>query len=312
MPPSEERPLSRFSAEARRAADVDQASHAHLGRLYVLAAAILWSTSGLFARSPVFHDWPPGTRGVLLAFWRALFAGLLLLPAVRRPSWRWSFAPMLVCFLLMNVTYLQAMTLTTAGNAIWLQSTAPAWVVLASLIWLREPLGRREVLPIGLTLTGVALILTCELRTADGSSHSVIGVLLGLASGVFYAGVLLSLRALRGENSAWLVALNHLVTAAALAPFALSMAAETTTTQLAVLVPFGLLQMGLPYLLLARGLQRVSGTEASLIALIEPVLVPTWTYLAWGERVAWWTIVGGALIVVGLLTRYARPSGRTE
>jgi drug/metabolite transporter (DMT)-like permease len=58
------------------------------GRLLVLVAAVLWSTSGLFAKATTFEIWPAADRGVILAFWRAAFAGVLLLPAVRRPSRR--------------------------------------------------------------------------------------------------------------------------------------------------------------------------------------------------------------------------------
>jgi drug/metabolite transporter (DMT)-like permease len=63
-------------------------------------------------------------------------------------------------------------------------------------------------------------------------------------------------------------------------------------------------QMGLPYILFARGLQRIPGHEATGLNLIEPILVPLWTYLAWNERPAWWTIAGGALILTGLAVRY--------
>src|SRR5207249_102153 len=84
-------------------------------RGWIVAAAVLWSVGGLFAKAPTFQDWPPDVRGPMLAFWRALFAGLLLLPLVRRPRWRPQLVPMGLCFAAMNLTYLTAMTLTTAA-----------------------------------------------------------------------------------------------------------------------------------------------------------------------------------------------------
>ena len=51
-----------------------------VGRLLIVAAAVMWSTSALFAKSPIFQDWPQELRGPLLAFWRALFGGLVLVP----------------------------------------------------------------------------------------------------------------------------------------------------------------------------------------------------------------------------------------
>src|SRR5690606_918278 len=58
-----------------------------VGRYLVIAAAVLWSTSGLFAKAPWLAVWPLEVRGPLLAFWRTLFAGLFLLPWIRRPTW---------------------------------------------------------------------------------------------------------------------------------------------------------------------------------------------------------------------------------
>ncbi len=44
------------------------------GRLLIVTAAVMWSTSGFFAKAPIFDDWPLETRGILLAFWRTFFA----------------------------------------------------------------------------------------------------------------------------------------------------------------------------------------------------------------------------------------------
>jgi len=135
-------------------------------------------------------------------------------------------------------------------------------------------------------------------------------VLWGLASGVFYAGVVLSLRHLRSMESAWLAGLNHLVTAIVLLPFALSGPHFPSGIQWLLLAGFGIVQMGLPYVLFARGLKSITGHEASGIGLIEPLLVPIWVYLAWGDVPAWWTLVGGGLILLGLAIRYLEPPWR--
>lgn len=282
-------------------------------RLFVLAAALMWSTGGLFAKAPLFDAWPDETRGTLLSFWRALFAGLLLLPAVRGPRWRPQLVPLGFSFIGMNVAYLSAMSMTTAGNAIWLQYTAPFWVfVLGAIIW-RTPLARQDRVPLLLAAVGVSLILFFELggasQTAADNSLNRMGIACGLVAGVFYAGVVLGMHTLHRENSVWLVAYCHLVTAIALLPAVLYIGDWPTPGQLIVLAMFGLFQMGLPYLLLVRGLRTVSGQEASLIALCEPVLVPLWVWLAWSYRPDWWTMAGGTCILAGLLLRYRKPSG---
>jgi drug/metabolite transporter (DMT)-like permease len=185
-------------------------------------------------------------------------------------------------------------------------------VLLLGVVVFKEHAIPRDWLLVAFAAAGVSLILYFELQGASSAA-----VAWGLASGLCYAGVVLSLRHLRAHDPAWLAAMNHTVTAFVLAPFALAplvvgdtalaTAAEAPLPagiQWPLLAAFGLFQMGLPYVLFARGLQRISGHEATGIGLIEPILVPIWTYLAWNERPAWWTIAGGALILSGLMIRY--------
>jgi drug/metabolite transporter (DMT)-like permease len=121
--------------------------------------------------------------------------------------------------------------------------------------------------------------------------------------------VVLSLRHLRSEDGAWLVMLNNLVTAVVFLPFVLYRGIWPDAGQTVYLTAFGMFQMGLPYLLFARGLRHIVGHEATGIVLLEPILVPVWVYLAWRhaptyEFPQWWTLVGGALILIGLTARY--------
>jgi drug/metabolite transporter (DMT)-like permease len=94
-------------------------------------------------------------------------------------------------------------------------------------------------------------------------------------------------------------------TAIVLAPFAFRGAYFPAGIQWPLLAGLGILQMGIPYVLFARGLKSIPGHEATGIGLMEPLLVPVWVYLAWGDRPDWWTLAGGGLILVGLLIRYA-------
>ena len=284
-------------------ADTDRARLARRARWIILLAAVMWSTSGLFAKANVFAQWPETglipNRSVLLIFWRAVFATAVLLPFVRRPCWSWKLIPAALIFVVMNITFLSAMVRTTAANAIWLQNTAPLWVFLIGTTVLRDPIHPRDWLQLAFVLSGVAIILGFELPGNDPT-----GVLWGVAGGVMYAGVVLSLRWLRDIESAWLIAWNHAVTAVVLLPWVWSIGTTPTPVQFGFLVAFGALQMGIPYLLFASSVRTLPAHEAAGIVLLEPILVPVWVMLAWGEYPSWWTVVGGACIFAGLVVRY--------
>jgi drug/metabolite transporter (DMT)-like permease len=275
------------------------------GRLLIVAAAVMWSTSGFFAKSPLFDGWD----GATLAFWRAIFASCVLLPLVRRVSWNWQMIPMTLIFAAMNVTFLNAMVTTTAANAIWLQHTAPAWVFLFAVVWLKERVTWPDWRLLIFIVLGVGTILCGENLPGTATDTSPMGVIYGVVAGLTYAGVVISLRWLRAEDAAWLVALNHIVTAAVLAPYILTRPSLPAGEQWFYLIGLGVFQMGLPYLLFARGLRSIAGHEATGIVLLEPLLVPVWAWLAWQEIPAWWTFVGGGLILAGLVWRYLGRAG---
>ena len=256
----------------------------------------------MFARAPIFDDWPETHRGIMFAFWRAAFAALVLLPTVRRPRFRPMLVPLGLCFTLMNVTYLSAVILTTPANAIWLQAASPWWVFLFSVVVFREPIVRRDLIPLAFGMAGVGTILACELLAHPG--QNLTGIACGVASGITYGGVVFFMGKLNTENASWIVALNHSIAAAAMFPWVVYLGLWPSLPQLVVLAAFGILQMAVPYLLLIRGLRSIRAQEAVSIGLIEPVLMPLWTFLIWGVTVDWWTGVGGTLILIGLLYRY--------
>lgn len=271
------------------------------GRFWIVAAALLWSLSGAYVKSPVLTALPAADRGPVIAFYRALFAGLVLLPLLRAPRVRWRplLVPMAISFAAMNVLFISAMTETSAANAILLQYTAPLWMFLGSVTLLGERLERRSLAALVLGMIGVAVILTAFLGGAEAR-----GVLLGLAAGLAYGSVAVCLRMLRDEDPAFLIVVNHLASAAVLLPWIVAFSAVPGVPQLAVLALFGTTQMAVPYVLFARGLQTTSPQEAGALTLLEPVLNPIWVFLLWREPVAPATFLGGAFILAGLAVRY--------
>ena len=279
------------------------------GRSMVFAAAALWSLSGVFAKVSWLEAWPTEQRGLLIAFWRTLFAGLILLPFARRVTWRPGMIASATSFTLMNVSFMGAMTLTTAANAIWLQYTAPLWTIFFGWLLLREVPTARDLVMFGCGIAGVVIILTFELGSSAASAVNRYGVLLALVSGIGFSAVVLSLRSLRHEDPTWITSWNLLATAAILAPTVLTRIAFPSLAQLLWLAAFGIVQMGVPYVLFSRGLRTTPAHEASMISLLEPLLVPVWVLLCWPrlratELPAWWTVAGGTCILVGLILRY--------
>jgi drug/metabolite transporter, DME family len=294
---------------------MDSAPSLAQGRLCIVVAAILWSTGGAFTKV-LTQDTFAGVNEprldtfridaldipVQIACYRALFAGLVLMPTLRRRDL--SFRPVMIwmalSFAIMNALFVTAMALGTSANAILLQYSAPLWMYLGAVFLLREPSDRRSTITLAIGLCGIAIIVLGGWR--DGNL-TIIAIALG--SGLTYAGVLIGLRILRAESSRWLTVWNHLLGGLVLVPLVVALR-PPTLAQFVVLFFYGSLQMGLAYWLVARGLRVVSPQEAGTITLLEPILNPIWAYRVspQTEIPNLFTFIGGVVILGALAWRY--------
>ena len=266
------------------------------GRWLIFSAAFLWSLAGVFIK---FLDVPPLT----IVFYRSLFAGLVFTPFLRRNGLPLN-GPILVSALTYTAaisSFVAANKLTTAANAIVLQYTAPIFVFLFSRLVLKEKIAKLNGFALAVSMIGVGIISLDSVGQPD-----MAGVLLALLSGLLFAAYMINLRGTREINPVYLTWINNMVCALLLL-FIVKSQLWLTATQLWILIVMGAVQLGMPYFLFSKGLHAVSLQEASLIALIEPVLNPLWVALVVGEIPSKATVAGGGMILLGLGVRYVWP-----
>ncbi len=274
--------------------------------MYVLAAAVFWSFGGLFAKSLSLDP-------LTIAFYRGLFAGLVLLPLVPRSRrvLRPSLIPLVINFGVMTGMYLAAMKTTTAANAIFLQCTSTLWTIPLGFLFLGDRPDRRAVAGIALASIGIGAIV---FYGYDGRPNEGLGIALGLLSGIGYAIAAVGLRGLRELDPIWLSAVNNLGGSLTLGLWLVLTRGSIIVPSVPhtlMLVAFGVVQMAIPYALFARGLREINASEASLIGLLEPTLNPLWVVLFNGERPAPATLVGGLFLLSGVAVRFL-PRPRTQ
>lgn len=276
-------------------------------RLMIALAALLFSTGGAAIKLASVTTWQ-------VASFRSGIAALVLglaLPAARR-GMTWRAALVGVAYAITLVTFVVANRLTTGANAIYLQSTAPVYLLLLGPWLLREPLRRRDVPLLLAVLGGLALVMMgTDLPTAT-APHPGRGNIIALVSGLFYAVMICGLRWLgrdgdaRHEGLAAVVLGNSFACLATL-PMALPVE-QISTGDWAVLLYLGAFQIGLAYLLMVNGLRRVLALEASLLLLIETALNPVWTWLLLRETPSLAALLGGGLIIAATAWHATRAS----
>ena len=240
--------------------------------------------------------------GWQIAGGRSLVAGVFLFLAVRDArrapdravlATAAGYAATVTLFALAN-------KLTTAANAIFIQSTAPLWVLLLSPRLLGERPSRAELSTIPIYGVGLFCFFLDEL-----SPGQMLGNWLALAAGLAFGTCIVGLRRVQERGPSALVYGNWL---AALVTAPLWLLEPTPAlSDLLVLAYLGVFQLGLAYLCFARGVAHTPALEASLLVLLEPVLNPIWTFLIAGERPGRWALVGGGIVLSATLWRTLSP-----
>jgi drug/metabolite transporter (DMT)-like permease len=284
-------------------------SSAAKARLQLLGAALLFSTGGAAIKAAVFTGWQ-------IASFRSGFAALTLMliaPAARRAWTRHTvlvgcaYAACLTLFVLAN-------RLTTAANTIFLQSTAPLYVLVLAPWLLHEPVRRRDLRFMVVVGLGLALFFVGVDQPAATAPDPERGNLLAVVSGFFWALTVCGLRWLtarpeRGSPVA-AVASGNLTAFLVTLPLALPVGTHSLADW-SVLLYLGVFQIALAYVLVTSAISRIPALEASMILLIEPALNPIWAWLMQGEVPGLWALIGGALIL-GATTAKSWSERRVE
>jgi drug/metabolite transporter (DMT)-like permease len=262
-------------------------------RLMLFAAGTFWSLGGFFIKEI-------DTNAISIVFFRCLFSAIFVAAFVRgrRMPGRIDGTVSIALFLLLLVTYVASTKETTAANAIFLQYTAPIYIAVLGPFIINERLRAHDALPLAISIGGIAVLFF-----GNSGSGETKGLLLGIVAGAFYGTFFVWMRRIRYADAFAITFVNCLGVAVLLAfvPSVWDVGPE----EIALLIVMAAVQFALPYVLFTRGIAHVPGAEASLIALIEPVLNPVWVALLYGEDPSLATIIGGAIILAGLIIRYA-------
>jgi drug/metabolite transporter (DMT)-like permease len=262
-------------------------------RLRVIAAAVLFSTGGAAIKIAAFS-------GLQVSSLRAGIAAAALLLWVRgRVVWRWPVLVIGSAYAATLTLFVTSTKLTTAANAIFLQSTAPLYIVVLAPLLIGERLRRRDAMFLAAMAAGLILCFAGRAEPTTTAPSPALGNMLGLLCGVVWACTLMGFR--WGERHRDGIGISSVIAGNLIAfviglPFLLPLP-PATIADWSTLVYLGVVQIALAYIFLTGAVGHLPALEVSLLLLLEPVLNPIWTWALYGEDPGRWPIVGGAMIL---------------
>lgn len=272
--------------------------------MLVLIAVFLWSTGGMFIKSTTIDAYQ-------VTFFRSLFAALTVLLLTRKQGLKINAFGIVtsVIYALLLILFVWATKKTTAANAIFLQYTAPIYILVLAPFVIGEKFHIRDLITVVIVLAGMSLFFVGQLRLEDYQ-----GNIAALGSGICLGLYIMLLRHPKadGFNPVIAVIYGNFLLAIVTAPSGIAAIPIMTGMDWFAVAFLGILQIGISYILFVKGVR--GGTrplDASLIGFIEPLLNPVWVFVAFGERPSQWALLGGAIIITAIAVHSIRQySGR--
>jgi DME family drug/metabolite transporter len=286
------------------------------GSLLILIAALFWSTGGYFIKSVSLDAFG-------ISLWRSSLAAITLFifyrinfskrktNTVANPWFSLRTFSTAIVYAALLILFVMATKLTTSANAIFLQFTAPIYVLFFEPFISKTKIKFADIVAVLITISAMGLFFVGKFDTS-----SVMGNILALTSGVCFAAYTLLLKHEKtSEAMRWQsVIIGHLIIVAIMLLLFLTgnaIAIPQDSAEVGKLLWLGIMQIGLPYALFTKGIHHVRALDALLISMAEPVLNPIWVYFGVHEEPTEYAIIGGAIILAVVLIRAFREGRKT-
>ncbi len=264
--------------------------------LLLLLASSMFSLGGVFIKLSSWEALPlngarSGISAVIIAIAMRKMGG----PGYSWPKFNRNMILGAVAYTLTNLTFIIATKMTTAANAIFLQFTAPIWVILGSFFFLAEKPRWIDWAAVGLIIPGMALFFADQLST-EGFYGNIVAII----SGVCMASMVMLLRSQHG-NAGEIVVFGAALAFLIGLPFIFT--EDFSSTNVLLVLGLGIFQIGISFIFYTIAIKHLSAVETIVIMAIEPILNPIWVALFAGETPGFYAIMGSVIVVIAIIGR---------
>ena len=280
-----------------------------LGNILIIVAGLFWGSMGIFVR----HLNVLGFSSIQVACLRLTTAGVifaLILLIKDRKGFRIKardiplfLALGLVSILFFTCCYFTAIRLMTMSTAAILLYTSPIWVMILAIIFLKEKITLQKILALILAFAG------CILVSGFGGKVTLIGILVGLGSGLGYGLYsIFGTFALKKYSPytvtcyTFLIAgLGSVFAANPIDLFAKLSAVENKPALIGFVLLTAVVTAVIPFLLYTLGLNMTTAGKAAVLATVEPAAATLFGFFVMKETVGPVAICGIFLVFAAIL-----------
>ena len=282
--------------------------------LELIISCTVFGASGIFIK----HIYNMQTTSII--FYRLVFGFILLLAyciVAKRDDVlllkkKKRFILLIAIFNVLTLyTYFSSIKYAGISIAVLLLYTAPVYVTLLSPLFLKEKITKRGMFSLLISITGILIVILPGSGASGYDTHFLLGLFLGVMSGISYSGTIMTVSYLKDEYSGisqlfWSTFISLLI----LLPFGSRVPVDIFVMNLQTLILFGLITTAFASVLYLNSASKIRAQTVSVLALLEPVSGIIFGFLFLHEPIFINTIQGCFFIILGALILLFEP-GKT-
>lgn len=274
-------------------------------KLKIILAMVTWGTLGLFVRNIPLNS-------IEISFFRAFIGSLFLtiIIFVNRETINWKLLK--ENFLLLSLSGIalginwaalfQAMKYTTISNATLSYYFAPIFIVVLTVIILKEKVTLKNFACIFVSILGLYLILKSGENGSNSGYNHLKGVAFGLLGAAFYAIVVILNKFVKKLSSLEVTISQLVISAIVLLPIVFkggisSIRILDTKAWIFILI-LGVVHTGIAYLFYFPSIKDVKSQTIAIVSYLDPITAIIVSAIFLNEPMSGMQIVGGSLILI--------------
>ncbi len=272
-------------------------------KLKIILAMLIWGTMGIFIKTIPLSS-------LEIAFYRSIIGALFIIILSISQKEKWNkedlrkdlkiLIPSGIALGAGWVLLFQGYKNTTVSIATLSYYIAPVFIVILSIIVLKEKITRKKILCIIVAIIGLLLVLDIK-NLGNIGDNNLLGIIYSVLAAVFYAIVVILNKFIKKLSGSKVTIVQLLVSTIILMPFTILNSTRSLMSldmlSLFLLLFVGIVHTGIAYLLYFSSVKQIEGQSIAILSYMDPIFALVIAGLFLGEKMTLIQLFGGILIL---------------
>ena len=271
-----------------------------INKLKIILAMLIWGTMGVFIKNIPLNS-------IEIAFYRSIIGVVFIIALSISKKEKWDKEELredLKVLILSGIALgtgwvllFQGYKNTTISIATLSYYIAPVFIIILSIVVLKEKITMKKILCIIVAIIGLLLVLDIKSIGNIGDNNHLLGILYSVLAAVFYAIVVILNKFIKRLSGLKVTIVQLLVSTLILMPLTIINSTRSIISldilSLVLLLFVGIVHTGIAYLLYFSSVKEIEGQSIAILSYMDPIFALLIAGLFLGEKMTIIQLFGG-------------------